>query len=327
MYHGMMLWSLCDLIHLADSSGIPRLIERKTAWIALFRRGLSWYSAVTHPDGEIAFFNDAAMGVAPPLDAIERYATFLQIRAETGAVPDKQPALRHLSRSGYIRIDLGEQAAAIIDVACVGPDYQPGHAHADTLSFELSLYGQRVFVNSGTSTYERGVERDAQRGTAAHNTVIVDGRNSSDTWAGFRVGRRAHPKLLAIEPTDGQIVIHAMHDGYRRLVSGATHDRTWKWKPNEVSVIDRIKGRFGHAAAHFHLHPDVEALIDTHDQRRVNLLLRGGRSATVRVSQGRVELEPSAWHPEFGQSIPSQRLVVKFTGNAIETQICWQTSA
>jgi hypothetical protein len=32
----------------------------------------------------------------------------------------------------------------ILDVAPVGPDYLPGHAHADTLSFELSLFGQRA---------------------------------------------------------------------------------------------------------------------------------------------------------------------------------------
>ena len=41
-----------------------------------------------------------------------------------------------LNDSGYIRLN-SKQAVAIIDTAPVGPDYIPGHAHADTLSFEF----------------------------------------------------------------------------------------------------------------------------------------------------------------------------------------------
>ncbi len=50
-------------------------------------------------------------------------------------------------------------AYLVCDCANVGPDYLPGHAHADTLSFELSLDGRRLFVNSGTSVYGIGPER------------------------------------------------------------------------------------------------------------------------------------------------------------------------
>jgi uncharacterized heparinase superfamily protein len=34
----------------------------------------------------------------------------------------------------------------IVDCGPVGPEYQPGHSHCDTLSFELSLGGKRVVV-------------------------------------------------------------------------------------------------------------------------------------------------------------------------------------
>jgi uncharacterized heparinase superfamily protein len=66
-------------------------------------------------------------------------------------------------------------AVALLDVAPIGPDYLPGHAPADTLSFELSVFGQRLLVNSGTSCYGASLERLRQRATAAHNTVVVDG--------------------------------------------------------------------------------------------------------------------------------------------------------
>jgi len=98
----------------------------------------------------------------------------------------------HLSDSGYIRIQSGD-AVALLDVAPIGPDYLAGHGHADTLSFELSLFGQRCIVNPGVSRYGTGAERLRQRGTAAHSTVAVDGQNSSEVWGGFRVARRARP--------------------------------------------------------------------------------------------------------------------------------------
>jgi uncharacterized heparinase superfamily protein len=55
MYQGTMLWNVCDLIYLAESSRIPELIERAPAWREMLREGLTWYAAMTHPDGGIAF--------------------------------------------------------------------------------------------------------------------------------------------------------------------------------------------------------------------------------------------------------------------------------
>src|SRR6185295_1096925 len=108
--------------------------------------------------------------------------------------------------------------------ASVGPSYQPGHAHADTLSFELSLHGRRVLVNSGTSEYGTGPERQRQRSTAAHNTVVIDGQDSSEVWGGFRVARRAHCQWLATSRTPAPS-IEAVHDGYLRLPGRNTHRR------------------------------------------------------------------------------------------------------
>ncbi|WP_413889259.1 heparinase II/III family protein [Candidatus Aalborgicola defluviihabitans] len=75
-----------------------------------------------------------------------------------------------------------------MDVAPVGPAYLPGHAHADTLSFELSVSGQRVVVNGGTSRYGLGPLRLRERETAAHSTVEVAKQSSSEVWGGFRSG-------------------------------------------------------------------------------------------------------------------------------------------
>ena len=67
--------------------------------------------------------------------------------------------ITQLSDSGYIRYHSNE-TTVILDVGKIGPSYLPGHAHADTLSFEMSLFGQRLFVNSGTSDYASSYIRE-----------------------------------------------------------------------------------------------------------------------------------------------------------------------
>jgi uncharacterized heparinase superfamily protein len=85
------------------------------------------------------------------------------------AARSPSPQRRLLAESGYLRAEAAG-AVLILDVAPVGPDYLPGHAHADTLSFELSLFGQRVFCNGGTSRYGpgAGARSRARHGRAQH---------------------------------------------------------------------------------------------------------------------------------------------------------------
>ena len=88
-----------------------------------------------------------------------------------------------------------ENSKAVV-IGDVGPiDLLFRSTHADTLSFEFSLFGQRLIVNSGTE-YGFGTERLRQRGTFAHSTLSINGVNSSDVWSGFRVGSRARPGLV-----------------------------------------------------------------------------------------------------------------------------------
>ena len=165
-----------------------------------------------HPDGEISFFNDSAIGIAPSPAQLDAYAQ----RLGYGIIPPTADGCTLLPESGFVRMQKGP-AVVIADVGSVGPDYLPGHAHADTLSFELSLYGSRVLVNAGISEYGTSDERLRQRGTAAHNTVVVLGENSSEVWGGFRVARRAHAFGYRASEHVDQLVVTCSHDGYRRL--------------------------------------------------------------------------------------------------------------
>jgi len=165
-----------------------------------------------------------------------------------------------LQDTGYIRLQKDE-AVAILDVGRIGPDYIPGHAHADTLAFEISLFGSRFLVNSGTSVYEHCQNRIFQRSTKAHNTVEIDGENSSEVWHSFRVARRAKPMNLEVEDQGGKgLKVTCAHDGFKRLSGRVIHKRTWNLKNSQLEILDNLKGSFSNAVARFYLHPEVNLL-------------------------------------------------------------------
>ena len=265
----------------------------------------------------VFFFNDCAFGIASPPTELLAYAHRLGI-----AAPDEVQAPIHiLEQSGYVRIAVGE-AVAILDCAPIGPDHLPAHAHADTLSFELSLAGQRVVVNSGTSEYGTGAERQRQRGTAAHSTVVVDGEDSSEVWAGFRVARRARPGPIVLESGPSTASVKCSHDGYRRLRGGCTHARSWEFGSSSVMIVDNVSGTCARADARLFLHPDVQPAMAGPSE----VLLRLGREGTISVQISgaeAVEIQRSFWHPRFGERIATHCICARFDGSSLRTLMVW----
>lgn len=315
MYHAIILEDVLDLINLAGA--FPDLLPgRHLASLRSKADAMrAWLAAMTHPDGGISFFNDAAFGIAASPDTIDAYARRLGL----GDVPAPRDGLTHLADSGYVRVQR-DRLVALLDVARIGPDYLPGHAHADTLSFELSLDGRRVFVNSGVSQYGVGPQRQSQRATAAHNTVEVDGENSSEVWGGFRVARRARPFDLRIDE-GREIAIGCAHDGYGRLPGRPVHRRQWRFGDRALSIRDRIDGRFGRARARLHLHPDVGCALG--EDRAGRLSIGDGGEMTFLIADATVRLAPARWHPEFGLSVGTSCLDVTFDGAGGAIELSW----
>jgi uncharacterized heparinase superfamily protein len=312
MYHATVLEDLLDVANLCAAHGMDVSISLLDA-IARMRR---WLQVMQHPDGRISFFNDAAFSIAPLPADLEAYAERLGLpglQAESGP-------LVTLRNSGYVRAEAGP-ACLICDCAPIGPDYLPGHAHADTLSFEMSLYGQRVFVNSGTSRYGIDAERQRQRGTAAHNAVTIDGQDSSEVWAGFRVARRARA-ALELATAGESIVIQARHDGYRRLPGRNVHRRRWVLEQGSLRIEDSIRGPFTDATAYFHLHPEIR--ITELEDSAATLSLPAGQSMRLSFeSVAELQAAVGTWHPEFGLSIPNLVLRARFQGPVLVTRAHW----
>ena len=317
MYHSIILEDLLDLINLADRYADCVPIGQYQLWREQGEKMWRWLEAMCHPDGQIAFFNDAAFDIAPAPSELLAYATRLDLNSR----PSYRQALTHLSESGYLCWQQ-KPVTAILDVALIGPDYLPGHAHADTLSFELSLQGQRVIVNSGTSCYGNSQERLQQRGTAAHSTVSVDGHDSSEVWEGFRVARRAYPAALCIRHNGDALQVDCCHDGYKRLPGRAVHQRRWLFSENSLEISDHLHGRFGKAEARFYLHPDVVLQIGDTPQMG-QLLLPNGQIACWQISAGTAAVESSYYYPRFGQKQPSKCLVLHLSGARSQITFTW----
>jgi uncharacterized heparinase superfamily protein len=318
LYHALAFEDVLDLINLARAR-TERLSEAQlilvARWEEIAPAMAAWLAALTHPDGQIAFFNDAAFGVAPEPAELAAYADRLAIPRRT----TKESAI-WFANSGYARLEQ-DQAVLLCDMARIGPNYLPGHAHADTLSFELSLFGHRVIVNSGTSTYTCCHERLRQRGTAAHNTLTIGDLNSSDVWSSFRVGERARPFAALVDRQGTSLVAEASHDGYRYLPGQPLHHRRWKLDARSLEVADRLSAGDYPAEARYHLHPDVR--IEFAGSRSGNLMLPDGRSVVWDARGGQARIEDTTWHPEFGTAVVSRCLVVALADRKAALLLRW----
>ncbi|GAB1261936.1 heparinase II/III family protein [Aurantivibrio plasticivorans] len=324
MYHAILLWDVCDLLRLFEQSQLGILNNRSAQLRNILKIGMVWLSKMVHPDGGIAFFNDATFGIAPTLEHLQRYCSNLRVIVGEEFNNEESWSETHLKSSGYIIVDHSKGHRALLNMAEIGPVYQPGHAHADTLSFELSLFGQRLFVNSGTSQYGTGSEREYQRGTRAHNTVEVEDENSSETWAGFRVARRAKPFNVAVSTDDKALRVVASHDGYYRLPGKVYTQRTWIFEDNAIKVVDLLSGNWSKAVSRFYCHPSIIAT----QVKEFEILLTLPFGQKVRFTvEGASELRlvDSDWHPGFGVSSPNRCIEVVLFSPELISRVDFQS--
>ncbi len=244
-YHCQVLADLIDLAGLLSAAGhapVPAL----TRAIARMRR---WLGRVLGPDGALPLLNDGYQVPGPLLAALR-------------PLPPPLAPLTVLADTGLVRASAGDWHL-LADVGQPGPDELPAHAHADTLGCLLHVAGVPLLVDTATSTYAAGRVRDYERSTAAHNTLEIDGTDSTEVWGAFRAGRRARVLGRAASAGDGQVIVAAAHDGYRRLTGRPVHRRTWTLTAAGLEVRDRVTGGGRHGlAVRWHLDPAASVRAD-----------------------------------------------------------------
>ena len=142
MYHSLILVDMLDMLNL--SRAYPTQVSGKlVSQLEYYMpKMLAFMESMTHSDGGVSFFNDSADGIAPTKAKIEIYAE--QLGFGISPLDFSKPQIIDNANSGYI-CATAAGSKLIFDASAVGPDYIPGHAHADTLSFELSI-GLSVYL-------------------------------------------------------------------------------------------------------------------------------------------------------------------------------------
>lgn len=240
MYHVILLQRALDGFNILNNND-HQLQDIEQQLKEVIRRLVNWLHTIIFSNGEIPMFNDSTGGQALEPIAILSYAEQL------GFIPEKV----QLKESGYRKFEFGD-FEMVADVGEVGPTYQPGHAHSDTLSFVLYHQGKPIIVDRGISTYEKNQIREDERGTASHNTVMINSKEQTDIWGGFRVGRRAKPVIME----ESESLLKASHTGYDR--TDVKHIREWQVQDKGIEIIDRIEGEKAESVALIHFHPDIE---------------------------------------------------------------------
>ena len=171
-YHCQVLGDLIDIVGLLKAAGRDEPSGLPEA-ISVMRR---WLGAVLTPAGDVPLLNDG-FPVSP------------ELVARLSPAPPPSGPLHVLPDTGLARATAGGWHV-LADIGPPCPRELPAHAHADTLSCLVHVDSEPLLIDTGTSTYAPGAVRDRERSTAAHNTLEVGRRDSTEVWGAFRAGRR-----------------------------------------------------------------------------------------------------------------------------------------
>ena len=313
MYHAIMLKGYLDIINILPQEHADVPLLRESA-----KQMTDFLVSVTHPDGNIALFNDSTREIAVSTRSLAQYAQdLLHYNART------QHAF---NETGYFIHD-GPSIYLIIDGGAIGPDFLLAHAHADIFSYELSVAGHPFIVDSGVFEYAAGAMRTYVRSTLAHNTVSIDGMDQAECWASFRVARRFAPHDVSFTrnetaQNETQSKFEGTFSGYSRLIGdGIVHRRliTCDDRLREIRIQDTIEGRGTHVVKSLlHLHPNLS--VEKQGERI--LLSAADASCFIEADEGAVSIEEGWYCPEFG--LKQKNKVLVLGGNlSLPTQLSY----
>src|SRR5574340_493288 len=216
--------------------------------------------------------------------------------------PPELPASRLFDAGGMASL-CGGCVSVLVDAGGFGP-FRAGHSHSDALSIVVRNGEEEILIDPGTYTYVGGADwREWFRGSAAHNTVRVDGRNQSVAcgpfaWAGKpRVAIRQWTTSRTRDFLDAECAYFGTDLLHRR--------RVLYLKPDLIFVLDEIDGPNGPHRIEQFWHPgEVVAL-------RAPACYRIGRDTSLVLDgAATVSLDEQGWRSRvFGSKIAAAVIV------------------
>jgi hypothetical protein len=283
MYHCLMLYRLQDCIQFLQVNHWQMVSQRNIDKLVEYAgKMMGWLKNISYSDNSFPHFNDSTNGIAPLPVQLFEYGRLLGINTSTLL----------LKESGYRRLR-NTDIDMIVMAGSIGAAYIPGHAHADSLSFECRLNNHPFIVDMGISTYEKTQLRQMQRSTQSHNTVVVNNKNSSEVWGGFRVAKRAKTKILF----DGSDRLSLVHFGYEKPVF-----REFILQSQSLKILDKVEAE---ADLFLHFNPDILPVLNLPEIMlgSATILFNGAKSITVHDYN---------YCLGFNKTTPAKKLCVRF---------------
>ncbi len=130
---------------------------------------------------------------------------------------------------------------AIVDAGPFGA-LHAGHSHSDTLSIVLRSGGAEILIDPGTYAYTGEPEwRDWFRGTRAHNTVCIDGRDQAVPRGPFRWDSKPEVRIVEWRTNNERDILEA-----ECRYAGFRHRRRVEFrKPDVFLITDDVSGPAG----------------------------------------------------------------------------------
>ena len=302
---------LClDLRYAVNRAGLPL---PKVLQEAIERMGTA-LRFLSYPDRKLGLYHGGQ-----ERDAYEIDMVLAQIRRT------KRP-LKGSRLGGFERVMLGRSFLMMDHSECPAKPFDK-EWHSAPLSFEFMYGRDRIFTHCGGHP----VHDDWQqilRHTAAHNSLVVDGRPAHHIRADHSVGSGPSPiKCERMENRDS-CLLDASHDGYhagqgithrRRLfLTDQGHDLRGEETLSSAVVTDTPKT----ATLRFHLHPRVQAS-QVSDEQDVILTLPSGSTWRFYGVGAELMLEDSVWLGHGVKPVKTKQLVLKTILVDEETQVKW----
>lgn len=280
-YHRFVL----DMYHMTADFARQNSLYPVDGWSGRLEQGERFYNAFVADEQSQAVpdIGDSDTGSAIAPGVAPRRPDARAVWRKTG---DYEYAM--FPESGYTVVRGPRGLFVTLDHGPLGMAPLFNHGHADALSLTLHVGGRPFWVDPGTYSYNADPRlRRYFKGTAAHNTVIVDGRDQAVMLTG-NVWKASYAAGCEIETTrGGEVVINAEHDGYWRKGGGVVHKRSVRLDGGGVLVVE---DSFAGTGVHdfeliYHLHPDVAldmqgaSAVLRNSAERVCLSLENHRSA------------------------------------------------
>lgn len=288
----LALQDLIEIRNLLHGAGV----EAPPLLAAMIDRAAPALRLMRHADGGLALFNGTR----------EEPPAMLDLVLTQGQARGRAPV--HLPETGFHRMtasrtlvicDCGPPPPARREPAPGGlPRGADRHAHAGTLSFEMSVGRDRMIVNCGAAPAAEGEWRDALRATAAHSTLVLADTNSSELRP-EGLGRRVETVEVDRQEANGAQWLELSHDGWLRQFSLRHRRRLYLSESGDDLRGEDVLEPEREAAipgftVRFHLHPGVAASLQQ-DEAGVLLRLPSGVGWRLRAKGARVAIEESIY--------------------------------